>query len=183
MTKFSVVSDVFLTEAPKPSAEQLAQIEKLREDARRSRDRAEESFQRCDTDGFLSQWANQIGAQKNDAQIRILENGGYARFRVLCDAEGNVVSTTLRTFWIDDNATWKGTRRAWDRGRDCEGRRWIPEGSKSRIQKQLGLHQEDRWFPASAEITTGRRKSTGLGGCANAYVATFRTDLAREFQE
>jgi hypothetical protein len=56
------------------------------------------------------------------------------------------------------------------------GRTWVPvAGLKaSRVQKQLGLHEEDRWFPAYAKITTGRKKSTGLGGCANAYVAVFK---------
>jgi hypothetical protein len=167
-----------LTEKPAPTAEQIAKAAKIRANAAASRERAEESFRRCDTDGFLSQWANQIGAQKDEAQAVILDNGGYAQFPVLCDAEGSVVADRIHKF-ANKFATWK-TTQSWRLPDDLAaklGRKWVPVSGyshKSRVQAALGLHEESRWFPAYAAITTGGAKSTGLGGCANAYVSTFK---------
>lgn len=169
---------IYLTEAPKPTSEQLAQIEQLRAKAKIQDDRAEKSFQRCDTDGFLSQWANNIGADRDRKQAKLLENGGYARFPVLCDSEGNVICHTIRTFYNPHPRGW-GEIKAdrWqlpDDLADKLGRKWIPVGYNSRIQKQLGLHEEDRWFPAVAEIMGG---GTGMAGAANCYVSIRRRDM------
>lgn len=170
---------------PAPTQAQLDKIALLRAQAALARTRAEESFQRCDTDGFLSQWASTIGAQQDDASIRILENGGCAAFPVLCDAEGNVIADKVYTFQNPHPRGW-GFQMSYSFRLSPEdearyGRRWVPAGSKSRVQKQLGLHEETRWFPAYAKLTTPPgAKSTGLGGCANAYVATFRADTHQE---
>lgn len=174
--------ETFYTEAPKPTAEQLARIEALKADAQRQREAKEESFQRCDTDGFVSQWALGIGAEKRDAEAKLLANGGCARFPVLCDADGNVIATKVHKFhdkfrpdqW---NAPMKEMWRLPDELAEKHGRKWVPcagYSGKSRIQKQLGLHEEDRWFPAHAKITTGGRKATGFSGMANAFVAVFK---------
>lgn len=166
------------TEAPKPTGAQLAEIKRLEANTQQSRKLAEESFQRSDTDGFLSQWAHNIGADLDRAKIDILKNGGYARFPVLCDEAGNVVADRLYTF-PNQFASWR-TVQKWKLPNELaerHGRRWVPRASyrgKSRIQKQLGLHEDERWFPAFAKITTGGRKSTGLSGCANAFVGTFK---------
>jgi hypothetical protein len=164
-------------EKPEPTPEMLAKAEALEAEAKRSRQRAEESFQRSDTDGFLSQWASNIGAEKDCANAAILRNGGCSTFPVLCDADGNVLATREHSF-PDFNRPWLTVYR-WKLPREYAdkcGRKWVPVGEKSRVQKQLGLHEETRWFRAEARITTGNRKSTGLSGCANAYVATFQAD-------
>lgn len=164
-----------LIEAPKPTAEQLAEIERLETEAKRSRVLAEESFQRSDTDGFLSQWAHNITADKNRNQIEILRNGGYAEFPVLVDADDNVVADKIYSF--PNKFRGYGNVERWRLPDDLAakvGRRWIPTAGysgKSRIQKQLGLHESTRWFPAEAKICGN---GTGLSGCANAYVAAVR---------
>lgn len=173
--------ETFYTEAPKPTAAQLEAIEKLRNEAQRDRERAEESFQRCDIDGFVSQWASQIGAQKRDQQAKVLENGGCSEFSVLCDETGKVIATKVYAF--DDkfrpdqwNAPKKYMWRLPDEMVEQAGRKWVPCANykSSRIQKQLKLHEEMRWFPAVAIITTGGRKATGFGGMANAFVTVVK---------
>lgn len=67
------------------------EAEKLRQMAREQNARAAESFERCDTDGFLSQWAQGITADKYRMQADIAENGGMAAFPALFDLEGNLV--------------------------------------------------------------------------------------------
>lgn len=160
-----------LKNAPKPNAEQKARIQKLEEEAQRRLQLREESWERSDTDGFLSQWAHQMTAQRNLKEVELLRNGGHARFAVLCDAEGNVVADRIYEF---TNQFSHGVDRKWrlpDDLADKLGRKWVPVGSNSRIQKQLGLHQEDRWFPARAAIMGS---GTGLSGCASAYVGVER---------
>jgi hypothetical protein len=70
-------------------------IEELTADRNRYLDAARESFERCDTDGFLSQWAHDLGAKECEAQIKILENGGKAEFWGLFDLHGNRVPAKL----------------------------------------------------------------------------------------
>lgn len=176
---------VFFKYAPAPTAEQIREINQLKQAARDARARAEESFQRCDTDGFLSQWASNLGAQKDERQIRILENGGCAEFTVLCSGDSEVVTTRFRFFPVHLAQPWLGVKKVWDLGTELGekiGRRWIPTGKNSRIQKQFGFHEEQRWFPAEAAITTGRSGGRGLSGAANAYVGIFRVDIPREWQ-
>ncbi len=168
-------------EAPAPTAEHLARIAQLDADANRARQAAADSFERCDTDGFVSQWAHGMTAEKNRHEIEILKNGGCAQFPVLCDAAGNVIADKVYRFpdkfrpdyW---NAPMK---EMWKLPADLAeklGRKWVPAAyiKPSRIAKQLGLHEEMRWFPAYAKITTGGRKDTGMAGMANAFVAVFR---------
>lgn len=173
--------DHFLDAAPAPTAAQLAKIEAIKAEANRKRAAEEESFQRCDTDGFLSQWALNIGAQKNDAEARLLANGGYHQFPVLVyDKTGEVVATKIYefadTFRPDQ---WnQPVQRKWrlpDELAADLGRKWIPVAGRknSRIQKQLGLKEELRWFRAEVVISS-RGKSTGLSGAANAFVETVK---------
>lgn len=171
-----MTSTVYLMDPPAPTEAQLEEIQRLEADFRRKLASAEESFQRYDTDGFLSQWALSEGANRDRKQIQILKNGGHVRVRVLCDKDGNIVSTQTREFAVAA-APWR-TNRVWDLGKEVQNRgerRWIPAGSRSRVQKQMGLHEEFRWVPGYAKITApaGAR---GLGGCASVFVGEFRSD-------
>lgn len=62
--------------------------------AQKDRDAAE-SFERCDTDGFMSQWASGLGAQKLRLEADLAENGGTMLTDALFDLDGNVASTHL----------------------------------------------------------------------------------------
>ncbi|MFC4060209.1 hypothetical protein ACFOWE_18040 [Planomonospora corallina] len=52
---------------------------------------AHESFERCDTDGALSQWSHGLLAAQARLQATIEENGGRALFPTLFDLTGNLV--------------------------------------------------------------------------------------------
>jgi hypothetical protein len=104
-----------------------------------------ESFRRCDTDGFLSQYASNITAAVWREKASIIENQGFARFVVLVDSEGTIVAD--RSFSNQYGTSWI----VFDEHQDRLGRKFIPyDGShvegqnlgKSRIQKRLGLRQE-----------------------------------------
>lgn len=68
-----------------------AEAEALREKAASEDRKAYESFERCDTDGALSQWAWGVTAQKVRLQAEILEADGMAEFPAIFDLSGNLV--------------------------------------------------------------------------------------------
>jgi hypothetical protein len=167
---------IALTDKPEATAEQLAQADRLdgkSADALRAR---EESFERCDTDGFLSQWADGLASRLESENARILRDGGYAEFPLLVDSKtGEVVGRYRHTF---TNCYGGRPRQQYSWRVEDEylarcGRKWIPAcmGGKSRIQKQLGLEERTFWMPAYARIV-----GTGHGLSGQAWVAVLRKD-------
>lgn len=133
--------------------DQLAQAASLREAARQSRIRSLESFERCDTDGCVSQWAADSMAQLYCAQAEILENGGEATFPALFDLDGNMIT----------NAREVHTRYGWA---------WIITDTDGTT----------RWFnPSRAQddtrrIATDRRKGYYVGRISAPAWATHRSN-------
>lgn len=90
--------------------------EKLRAEAAALDAKVEESFERCDTDGFLSQWALGLAAQEKRAQANIEENGGFAFFDGLVDADSGEqvrakqIPGKFGTCWalLDENDNFTG---------------------------------------------------------------------------
>ena len=89
--------------------------ETYRDEAAAHRQEAHDSFERCDTDGFVSQWASGINARLADAKAKIAEDGGTARFErtILTSTDGTpiedarVVNTRYGTKWrIDRTDEW-----------------------------------------------------------------------------
>jgi len=83
---------VAATEAQKAATEEAA---RLRAEAARLEREKEESFERCDTDGFMSQWASGVNAQKARLAADIAEQGGTWEFPALFDLDGNPVPAKL----------------------------------------------------------------------------------------
>lgn len=66
--------------------------EQHREAARAARQEAADSFERCDTDGYLSQWASGLSAREHDAKALLAEEGGTSTFTALF-LNGELAST------------------------------------------------------------------------------------------
>ena len=66
----------------------INKAQELRDRAARREEQAKESFDRCDTDGFVSQWAHGVLAQEDRLQAQIEENGGVAEFDALFHLDG-----------------------------------------------------------------------------------------------
>lgn len=65
--------------------------DKHRKEAAHALKRQQESYERSDTDGSLSQWASGITADGNRLKAEIAEQNGKSRFRALFDLNGNYV--------------------------------------------------------------------------------------------
>lgn len=128
---------------------------------------AEESFQRCDTDGFLSQWALGLGAQERRAQAAILEAGGVSEFAALFDLDGNRVPAKLidgrfGLCWAICDEAGKFTG---------EFVNAFPKREATMARK--GYREGREMAPARARIVGS---GTGLSGAASCHVMTVRTD-------
>lgn len=141
----------------------------LREQARNHGQSALDSFDRCDTDGFLSQWSSGLNAQLCRAKAEIAENGGVMPFEVLLEVDNGNRRVNAKLVNGQFGAVWLLSEAE----EGYFGRKFIPfaGNGKSRIQKQLGLSEDWEDAPAAARIT-GR--GTGLSG--NAWVEIYRTD-------
>ena len=73
-------------------AEKVAQ---LQASAAAHEKEAFDSFERCDTDGFMSQWASGLSAQHDRLEAQLVLNGGVAKFPALFDLQGNWVPARL----------------------------------------------------------------------------------------
>lgn len=64
-------------------------------EANRLREAAQESFDRCDTDGYVTQWAFGVRAQEEDLKAWLQSQGGKADFVALFDLAGNLIPAKL----------------------------------------------------------------------------------------
>lgn len=76
---------------PEPAMSPAEAAARLREKAAAHDRERHASFERCDTDGALSQWASDINAKEARLQADIVERGGVAEFTALFDLDGNWV--------------------------------------------------------------------------------------------
>lgn len=133
--------------------------------ARNDQDKRE-SFERSDTDGFVSQWASGINAELNREKARLSRQEKLDTFNGLYSGDtrvrAKIVNGQYGSVWLID---------------DCDqhltgGRKFIPTGSRSRVQRELGLSERQEIAPAWA-CTAG--SGYGLSGACSVRVTTFRT--------
>lgn len=88
--------------------------------------REQESWERSDTDGYLSQWASATSARLYNFLADVAERGGMWEFTVLADADGNEiegakeVETRFGWSWrvpTTDGVVWFNPSKAKDEAR------------------------------------------------------------------
>ena len=134
-------------------------VSDLRAEAVAHRQEREASFERCDTDGFLSQWASGLSAQLADRQADIVESGGKSWFNILVNAEtgewvpSKLIDARYGTTWaILDRETGRFTG---------EFVKAFPRRRSTMTKK--GYAEAKGLYPAKAKVN-GR--GTGLSGTA-----------------
>lgn len=110
-----------------------------------------ESFERCDTDGFMSQWASGVMAQRYRLCALLAETKGLHEFTVAVDSEGNRIEAEIVKTKYGECYCLN------DRDTERFGRRFIPM-CYGRVWKALGLREEAALLPARVE-------GTPTGGC------------------
>jgi len=158
---------------PAPTSAQLEEAARLRLLAKGRRDKANESFDRCDTDGFLSQWADNLTAQEYLANAEILEHGGQARFVGLYKdsvrVRARLIAGDYGSSWmlLDEGGLRIGVYFPQGRlGEDME-----PVNSPRTKLVKAGYLEKLEWAPAVAKCV-----GTGTGLSGRCWIAVVRTD-------
>lgn len=143
----------------------------LRADAADARRREEESFQRSDTDGFLSQWASSITAQEKDREATLADNGGLVIRPVLVDiVSGEVVAACVHQ---NKSLHHYGTDYTWKVYRPTgkyNGVDYVGDAKRKSTFTKKGLRKA--WVMAPGKMysrSPGNHlpEQRGLGGCAS----------------
>lgn len=145
------------------NASYIAQAEALEAKAHASRVSAQESFDRCDTDGYLTQWASSLSADLALAKAELLREGKTSLFTGLYEGDRRVAARKIQTAF---GSRWLLA----DNEAERFGSRFLPVGKTSRKQRALGLREAIERRPAWAKLTSD---GTGLGG--NVWVDVFPT--------
>lgn len=157
--------DTVINAKPPVTAEHRAEIERHKAKKAAALKARQESWERSDTDGFLSQWASGITANEEQLAVEIAENGGAALFPALVRASdlkrirAKLIETRYGTRWAvcDEQGQFTGV--------------FLPHGDNSRKLRKLGLVIAMEWAPAKATI-----KGSGTGLSGTAWAAVVRTD-------
>ena len=140
----------------------------LRESAAVREQRAADSFERCDTDGFVSQWASGITARLDRTKADLIDAGKMGEFTGLFEGDrrvkAKIIETKFGSSWLlSDDETDLIARR---------GKKFLPVGKRSRILKELALTERLELAPAWACLDGS---GTGLASAMSVHVAIFRT--------
>lgn len=144
--------------------------DELRAHARESYKRREESWERSDTDGFLSQWASDMTGRKYNAMADLKENGGMVEVRALFDAETGEVAST-HSDWGQWGPYWVLN----DKATEKYGKRFFSESKANTSAKRHATHKAKGFTIGRIKVkgyVTIAGSGTGLSGAANAYVTT-----------
>ena len=158
-------------EPGKPDAQTAQEEQDKRSECHKDR---EESFERCDTDGFLSQWANGVQAGVHSLRKEIAENGGLGLFPGLYRRDtgervrAKLIEGRYGFCWAfcDENGKFTGkflndarTKRAalYKRGYVVLGE-WVPAGATTRGE---GTGLSGRAWAAMVRLDKGYPEKTG----------------------
>jgi hypothetical protein len=139
-------------------------------EAAKSRYRQEqESWERSDTDGFLSQWASNLTAREHQAWADLLDNGGKTRLRVLMNLDGTVASTHIH------HGQWGASWVLNDAAAARYGKRFFKESEAASAKRRRATHAS-KGFTLGTVLVDGyvaiQGSGTGMSGAASCYVAT-----------
>lgn len=143
--------------------------EELRERAAAHDRAAADSFERCDTDGFVSQWAHGVTGELDRLRAKIMADNGYHRFNALYDHTGALVNAREVDGQYGD---------AW-RMVDANGYlgRWLNPSRSQDWRKRLRANAAKGFFvgsvllPARAELFGSGK---GLAGAASVRAVAVR---------
>lgn len=129
-----------------------------RQDSAKQATASYESFERCDTDGFLSQWAHNLNSSLDSRKVDLARRNGKSVFAVVCDkTTGEVVAHKVISGTYGDSYVVRDEHQA------RLGRKFLPVGANSRVHKQWGLEERMAWADAFAYMGGS---GTGLSGTA-----------------
>lgn len=127
-----------------------------------------DSFERCDTDGFISQHCSSLNGRLAGVRADIIENDGKSIFVGLYQGDRRVVAKIIETkfgsAWLLDDSEAEII--------NSRGKKFLPTGSKSRVLSALGLKERKELAPAWA-CHSGEGR--GFSGLSSVRISVYRT--------
>lgn len=148
--------------------------EEWRAKAREYWQRRQDSWERSDTDGFLSQWSSGLMAEEYEEKARLAERGGVIEVRALFDAETGKVASTH-----SHDGQWG---LAWvlnDEAAEKAGKRFISESKAATPEKRAAAMRKKGFTTGLVRVkgfVTMAGSGRGLSGAASVRVVV-RPDL------
>lgn len=144
---------------------------KLRAEAEDNRRREQESFERSDTDGCVTQWCNSITAQQLEREARMANNGGLVLEPALMDVATGQILTACLTIRPKRFAAWE-TEYVWVfPSRTESGRReFVTDYKREAKFTERGLRKVWVMAPGKMLARSPRNQmpeQRGLGGLAS----------------
>lgn len=130
--------DRFDWAAERTPEEWEAMAQRFEAKARGNRTEAHDSFERCDTDGALSQWASTVTASQYEAAATLARNHGYAEHRALFDAETGELLPT-ENFKGDYGWRWRVLDAPHERARTVQ---YITDSEAATYAKQQKFYRK-----------------------------------------
>lgn len=147
----------------------------LREQSKAAAERAEESFQRSDTDGFATQAASTLMSRQYALAAEIADQGGTWEFDALFDTAGNMVAAKLITTRF--GPAWamlsSDDPRSAFTGQFFNPSKAEKAATRQRNDARKGFYVGTVRAPAEARMGGGGR---GFAGMATCYPYVARTD-------
>jgi hypothetical protein len=143
--------------------------DEYRAKAKKHEDDAAESFNRCDTDGFASQWASGVCAAEARLNAWLADRGGKDDFAALFDLAGNLIAAKLIT--TKYGLSW-GILATDDPSSRVV--RWIgADPKRESTMRNKGFYEGTVRCPAYVAFSGS---GTGLSGALTVRPYTFRLD-------
>lgn len=142
--------------------------------SRRNAQESRDSFERCDTDGFLSQWANDLTARKYNALATLADDGGTVETSALFDLDGTMIAAKL----IDTRYGVAWGILATD---DPHGQivAWFNPSQAMDDTRARKANARKGYYIGTVRVrgaVTIAGSGKGLSGAASCYVTTVRAD-------
>ncbi len=147
-------------------------VENLRQEAVDSRKSASDSFDQSDTDGFLSQWASGLTAQKATAEADLIEAGGVSAKQALFDLEGNQVPAKRIPSKFGYNQSCWAILDGWDWDESRYTGEFISDAKQQKTFEKKGYRKGVVLAPVEIELVGS--------GMVNVTVAWVQTGFGTE---
>lgn len=117
-----------------------------------NRQRSAESFERCDTDGFLSQWAGDQMAARYEQCATIAEDGGM-ECTAIFDLEGN---------WIDARLVDTQYGLSWVHEDENGNTKWFNESQARNEKTRIANNAKKGYYVGEALFEAELNNSSGI---------------------
>ncbi|MFE0101137.1 hypothetical protein [Streptomyces sp. NPDC059009] len=154
--------------------------------AAEERAKAQESYERSDTDGFVSQWAHGVMAAEREVQAEVDENGGVWDFRAIFTAadlkraDGAVIPAGTPIPAVREQGKWGFTWIVFNaEARALLGSKYLNESTSRNPDRERAANAKKGFYlgtvrvPAEADTIGGGR---GLAGATSVTVVPVRVD-------